>query len=192
MALVGRCGRVCSQMPITQGSSRPVLVVRDSVATLRAPPRFMPLPLLQRQRGRDEEREKCLLLLPYLLANSIPPSLPTPPPSLTLTSSSSSSLTKQHLLWTACSVLWPKKLPTFTIFPVVGKVTACCSAHPLKPIVNSSIRLPPPRCEHTEACTNTRATSWQPKHMQSRPHSQLSPPVSYTNRQKAEICSFSA
>ena len=120
MALVGRCGRVCSQMPITQGSSRPVLVVRDCVATLRTPPRFMPLPLLQRQRGRDEEREKCLLLLPYLLANSKPPSLLTiPHPHLLPLLLQQSNKATPPL----DSVLSPlaKKLPTFTILPRGGK-----------------------------------------------------------------------
>lgn len=143
-----------------------------------------------REGGMRREKSAFYCFPIYWQIANLPPSSP----SLTLTSSpsSSSSLTKQHLLWTACSVLSPKNYPHSPFSPAVGKVTACCSAHPPKPIINSSIRLPPPHGEHTEECTNTQATSWQQKHMQSRPHSPLSPPVSYTNRQNAEICSFLA
>lgn len=108
MAVVGRCGRTSSQLPIRQGSSRPVLAVRDCVPTLRAPPHFMPLPLLQRQRGRDGERENCLLLPLYLLANSI-----APPPH---THTSSSSQQSNNITPPLGSLLSPNKLPTCTVF----------------------------------------------------------------------------
>ncbi|KAG8009947.1 hypothetical protein GBF38_014055 [Nibea albiflora] len=49
--------------------------MKDCVPTFSAPPHFMPLPLLQRQRGRDGERENCLLL-----PLSIGKQLSTPPP----------------------------------------------------------------------------------------------------------------
>lgn len=52
------------------GSNRPVSAERDCAPALRAPPHFMPLPLLHRQRGRVRGRENCLLLPLYLLVNS--------------------------------------------------------------------------------------------------------------------------
>lgn len=53
MVLVGHCGRITIQLPIRQGSSRPVLPEREFLATHRAPPHFMAA------FATEAEREGC-------------------------------------------------------------------------------------------------------------------------------------
>lgn len=137
-------------------------------------------------RGREGGmgREKIAFYCLYLLANSSPHLLhPT-------------SLTKPQLLWTACSVPSANKLTTCTSSHEVGKVIARCTEHPLKPIVNSSIRPPPPACKHrgmhkqhgNELATETHAIT------PTFPLLSFCLFLPYTNKQrhKAEICSFGA
>lgn len=119
-------------------------------------------------RGREGGMgiEKMAFYCLYLLANSSPHLLHP------------ASLTKPQLLWNACSVPSANKLTTCTRSHVVGKVIARCTEHPLKPIVNSSIRPPSPACKHRGMHKHT-AMSWQQKHMLSRPHFHFYPSVSF-------------
>lgn len=117
-------------MPIRQESRRPVLVVRDRVPTVRELLLTLCSCLCYRGREGGMGREKIAFYCLSIYWQIAQPPFTLPPPS---------SLTMLHLLWAACSVPRPTNH-----FHVLGKVTARCTACPLEPIVNSSIRPPPP------------------------------------------------
>lgn len=170
-------------MPIRQGSSRPVVAVRDCVYTHAQGSSLHYAPALQMQSGRDGERENYLLLPLYLLANSIDTPLHLLPLLTVQQCYNSSGLLAQshgqqttHIYSFSCGGRGDYPLhctPTEAHCALLNQATSASLQGMHK---------------HT-------GTGWQQKHMQSHPHFHLSPPVSSCHKQtnsgrEIKICIF--